>query len=207
MKNIKIFFLVFIIMIAILLPLAFYSFQNIIRTEASSLCMNSFYKFCEENKVPIFSINKIVYFSTGSGSTNINPNSSFTISDLYQYTDIAIFINNNSDGHYTEKNTLKKVSLSNIEFYSKPSIGTPKLYYKNINDFATNKFDENNLIEKNLNFSTTGEEQIDFSKPILYNNTANPITLSYVNSNIKSNYTLQNTISNINYDRKFIKTL
>ena len=29
------------------------------------------------------------------------------------------------------------------------------------------------------------ENDIDYSKPILYNNCANPITLCYVNSNIK----------------------
>ena len=153
-----------------------------------------------------FSVNKIVYFSSANCTTSVNPNSSFTINNLYQYTDFAIFINNNSDGNFDSKNTLKKVDISNIEFILKPSLGAPNLYYKNINDFAKNTFDENNKIENSIEFETSSEDEIDFSKPILFNNLANPITLSYVNSNIKSDFTLMDTVSNISNDGSLLKT-
>ena len=32
------------------------------------------------------------------------------------------------------------------------------------------------------------DHEIDYNTPTLYNNCANPITLAYVNSNIKENY-------------------
>ena len=153
-----------------------------------------------------FSVNKIVYFSTANADSTINQNSSFTINDLYQITDIAIFINNNADGNYTNKNTLKKVTLSDINFSLTPNIGQPNLYYKNLNDFAKNTFDNSNKIDKTIEFDATSESEIDYTSPILYNNTANPITLSYVNSNIISNYTLADNISNLSYDGSLLKT-
>ena len=125
--------------------------------------------------------------------------------DLYQSTDIAIFINNNADGNFNLKNTLKKVNLSNINFTLSPSIGTPKLYYKNLNDFATTSYNENNIIENNLEFNISSENEIDYSTPTLFNNCANPITLNYVNSNIKNDYTLTDNISNLSYDGSLLK--
>lgn len=152
-----------------------------------------------------FSIDKIVYFSGANCNTNINANSSFTINDLYQYTDIAIFINNNSDGNYTYKNTLKNVTLSNVEFSLSPSIGEPCLYYKNINEFTLSSFDTNNKIENELEYNCSSDDEIDFSTPTLFNNCANPISLCYVNSNIKSSYTLTDNINNISYDGSLLK--
>lgn len=152
-----------------------------------------------------FSVNKIVYFSSANAKAEINANSSFTISDLYQYTDIAIFINNNSNGTFDAKNTLKHVNISNISFNLSPSIGTPNLYFKNINDFTKNTFDESKKIENNLDFKVSSSDEIDYSNPILYNNCANPITISYVNSNLKSNYTLTDNMSHISYDGSLLK--
>lgn len=152
-----------------------------------------------------FSVNKIVYFSSANANSEINANSSFTISNLYQYTDIAIFINNNSNENYDAKNTLKKVSVSNISFKLNPSIGTPNLYYKNINDFTNANFDESKKIENSIDFEVSSENEIDYSKPILYNNCANPITFCYVNSGIKSDYTLTDNMSHISYDGSLLK--
>ena len=73
-----------------------------------------------------FTINKIVYFSSANCKADVNPNSSFTINDLYQYTDFAIFINNNADGSFNVKNTLKKVDITDIEFSLKPNLRNTK---------------------------------------------------------------------------------
>lgn len=108
-------------------------------------------------------------------------------------------------GNFTAENTLKAVKLSDITFKLSPSIGTPNLYYKNMNDFASNQYDENYKIENELDFATSSEEEIDYSNPILFNNCANPITLCYVNSNLKSDYTLTDNISNISYDGTLLK--
>ena len=169
-------------------------------------CIDSYLEFAKNNNDKIFSIDKITYFSNCNADISTNYNSSFTISNLYQYTDIAIFINNNSNGEYTASNTLKSVQLSDINFSVKPNYGTPNLYYKNINDFAKPDFDPNNIINNSIIFETTSENEIDYSKPILYNNCANPITLTYVNSQIKDSYTLSNDVSNIMHNGSLLKT-
>lgn len=202
LKKKNIFYLILILLIILLLILSFFSIQQIKRQNLSRKAMQNAFSF--DSSSP-FSINKIVYFSSANSNSTINPNSSFTISDLYQYTDIAIFINNNADGNFTAKNTLKSLSLSNITFNLSPSVGTPNLYYKNINDFASTHYDEKHKIENSLNFAISAEDEVDYSNPILFNNCANPITLCYVNSNLKSDYTLTDNISNISYDGSLLK--
>lgn len=201
-KKKYIFYAVLILLILLLFFLSFLSIKLFTQNLKTTKSME---KALKVDLTSPFSVNKIVYFSSANAKSEINANSSFTISDLYQYTDIAIFINNNSDGNYNAKNTLKKVSLSNISFNLKPSIGTPDLYFKNINDFASNSLDESKKIENNLDFEISSENEIDYSKPILYNNCANPITLCYVNSGLKSNYTLTDNISHISYDGTLLK--
>ena len=48
--------------------------------------------------------------------------------------------------------------------------------------------------------SSKGLSIEDLNTAILYNNLANPITLSYINSNIKTDYTITDTSSPITYD-------
>lgn len=165
----------------------------------------SMYEFIDNNKKEIFTIDKITYFSSATGASTINSNSSFNIENLDQYTDIAIFINNHAGENFTLENTLKSVKLSEIKFNLEPSIGIPKLYYKNINNFAKPEYDKTQEIDSSLEFAISSEDELDHSNPELYNNCANPITISYVNSNIRENYTLTENISNISYDGSLLK--
>ena len=80
-------------------------------------------------------------------------------------------------------------------------------YY--VNEYVSSHFDNENSIENkienNIEFTTSSEDEIDYSNPVLFNNCANPITLCYVNSNLKSDYTLTDNISNISYDGSLLK--
>ena len=151
-----------------------------------------------------FSVDKIVFFSSCTSDSTINSNSTTTINNLLQYTDIAIFINNSTD-NFTAANTLKSVSISDISFNTNPSLGTPNLYYKNLNSFATPTVISDNVLKTDLVFEVSSEDEIDYNKPILFNNCANPITLSYVNSNIKDDYTISSTDNSITYDGSLLK--
>lgn len=197
-----VFFIILVLLACFLIFLSIISFKDFKSIIMSKVYAKSFENF--ESYSP-FSINKIVYFSSANGQTNINQNSSFNISNLYQYTDIAIFLSSNGNGNFNNKNTLKKVTLTDINFSLKPSIGTPNLYFKNLNDFTSDKYEEKYKLENNFLFETSSEDKIDYSKPILFNNCANPITLCYVNSNIINNYTLSGNISNIAYDGSLLK--
>lgn len=74
-----------------------------------------------KNENQIFKINKITFFSNCDAKNKNSAVSNFTLENLYQFTDIAIFISNDQSEKNAE-NTFKKVTLSNINFYKSPSI-------------------------------------------------------------------------------------
>jgi hypothetical protein len=158
-------------------------------------------QIAKQNTKDIFSINKIVYFSNCSAETKLADNSNIIIENLYQYTDIAIYINNDLEetGIYTNENTLKELYITNIQYAEKPSVGTQSLYFKGIDSFTQNEFLSENLIDDTLNFTVTSESSADLTTPVLYNNCANPITISYLNNEIKTDYGI-NSSSGITYN-------
>lgn len=165
---------------------------------------NSIISFAEKNQKTIFSINKIIFFSSCDSKNKSSSPTNFTIENLYTYTDIALFIDNNSEEN-TIENTLKSAKISNIKFTKEPTLGEPNLYYKSIQDFAKSEFAQENRINDEFEFEITSKNETDLSKPVLYNNCANPITLTYVNQNVKTDYTMTDTENAITYNGKLLK--
>ena len=164
---------------------------------------NDVLSIASKNEERIFSIDNITLFSSAHADSEIQPNSALKLSNLYQYTDIAIFLNPVSE-ELSMKNTLKEVYISNINYAPSPEDGTPELYYKNISEFATPGYIAENKIENTLNFNISSEDSTDLNTPTLYNNCANPITLSYVNK-VKDEYTFSDAFSQITYDGSLLK--
>lgn len=161
--------------------------------------------FANKNDKTVFQVNKIVLFSNCDAKNKNSSVSNFTIENLYQYTDIAIFINNSSTEEKTLENTFKKVCIKNVQFSSPPQTGEPKLFFKPLNQFAKSDFVPENEIVESFDFTVTSEDDANLDTPVLYNNLANPITLSYVNQNIKSDYTITDTSTPITYDGSLLK--
>ena len=77
--------------------------------------------FANKNQNTIFKIDKIVFFSNADSENKNASASNFTIENLYQYTDIALFI----DGGNAEKtleNTFKNVRIENIKWNTLPGL-------------------------------------------------------------------------------------
>ena len=165
---------------------------------------NQITSFAQKNEKTIFSIDSITLFSSGDAKNKVSSKTNFTLENIYTYTDIAIFINHNSTEN-TLENTLKSVSIENVEFTKLPEQGQAHLFYKNLNDFAKPYIPETEPIDKNLSFDIISEETTDFSKPVLYNNCANPITLSFVNENIKTDYTILDIATPITYNGSLLQ--
>ena len=164
----------------------------------------SIMSFSSKNENTVFQIKNIIFFSSCDVKNKNASSSNFTIENLYQYTDMALFIT----CPYKDKtleNTLKKVYIDNIKFTKLPTLGEPKLYYKNIYNFAKSDIIDNNLINDKLDFTITSDDNASLDTPTLYNNLANPIVLSFVNSNIKTDYTITNTPKSITYDGSLLK--
>ena len=200
----QIIFSVLIIVLIIILVFLFNQVYNKLKRKKNF--ESDIASFSEKNEKTIFSIDKIVFFSSCDSKNKTSSQTNFTIENLYAYTDIAIFLNNdNLQENDTTENTLKNVKITNIKFTKQPEMGIGNLYYKNVNDFAKSEINENNKIENELQFETTSASEADLSKPILYNNCANPITLSYVNQNIKTDYTMTDTQNPITYNGNLLK--
>ena len=193
-----------VIIIILLIILIFLGYLLINKYIIKTNFENQIVGFANKNEEAVFKIDNITMFSNCDAKHKTSSASNFTIENLYQYTDIAIFLSNVSD-ELTMENTLKKVSIANIKFNTSPSLGTPKLYFKNLNQFAKSELNENNVINDSLEFTISSEDQENLDTPILYNNLANPITLSYINSNIRTDYTITDTSTPITYDSSLLK--
>lgn len=201
-KKTIIYISIFIVLFTILLFLSTTVFARVANKNA---CEKDFEDFTQKNQKTIFSIDKCLLFSNCNVSNPDNLVTNLKIDNLFQYTDIALFINNNSNEN-TLENTLKSVKINNIKYTTKPTVGEPKLYYKNINSFAEGIIpSEYSLIEKELDFNISSKDNEDLKTPTLYNNCANPITLSYVNDKIKTDYGISNTSGSITYDGSLLK--
>ena len=200
-KKIVLTIITFILLIIVFILASMLFHKYVIKTSFEEESLS----FAQKNDKTVFSVNKVVFFSNCDAKNKTSSITNFTIENLYQYTDMAIFINNDSTEEKNLENTLKKVSINNIKFNQMPKLGEPKLYFKGLNQFAKSTLQEDNEITDSLDFTITSENEADLDTPVLYNNLANPITLSYINQNIKTDYTITDTSIPITYDGSLLK--
>lgn len=158
------------------------------------------------NSSEIFSLDKIFLFSSANAIHN-NEKQNFWDLNIYQYTDIAIYINNNSDDFITNKNTVKNLYIDNIHF-SETSKGLKSLYYKDINTFGNSILNDSNLINDKLNFEVLDiNSNLDYTKPQIYNTLDNPITLEFINKSFKESTIIPNNNQSLVFDGSLLKNL
>ncbi len=201
-KKKKILTIIVFTLFLIVFILAYLVFQKYVR---KSNFEKGILSFANKNDKTVFEVNKIIFFSNCDAKNKTGSSTNFTIENLYQYTDMAIFINNASPEEKTLENTLKKVSIDNIQFNTKPELGQAKLFFKELSQFAKSNLVDKNEIQDTLDFTITSDNEANLDTPTLYNNLANPITLSYINQNIKNDYTITDTSSPITYDGSLLK--
>lgn len=202
MKKKKIITITVLFLLILILSFLIFTVFNIFYNKYS--CEANYLDFANKNENVIFSINKCVLFSNCNAKNKTNSTTSFTIENLYQYTDIALFINNNSKEN-TLENTLKNVKINNLKFSTSPEIGKQNIFYKNINSFAENIIPQENVFEDELIFNISSNDNEDLRVPTLYNNCANPITLTYINNNLKTDYAIPDNTGSITYDGSLLK--
>ena len=132
--------IIFIVSLVVLFFLSYLLFNSyILKTNFA----NDVLKFANKNENIIFKVDKITMFSNCDAKNKTSSISNFTIENLFQFTDIAIFLNSSSN-ELTMENTIKNVNISNIKFITLPDLGIPNLYFKGLNQFAKSEYDENN---------------------------------------------------------------
>ena len=104
------------------------------------------------------------------------------ILDIYQYTDIALYVDCSE--------AIKNLSISNFKS------STGNLYYLDITKFGTGDILKEYEITENLDFSvlndTNEDNSINYNTPVFFADGSNPITLKFVNT-IKKNYVIENS--------------
>ncbi len=155
------------------------------------------------NSKTVFSIDRIYLYSSADATSNETTKPVWDL-NIFQFTDIALFINNRADEGVTYENTIKELKIDNIKFNNLQS-GTPSLYYKNVNDFAKMTNIDENKINDSLEFNVINSGDADYSKPVIYSNCQNPITLEYVNSNMEENTVISDISTPLTYDGSLLK--
>lgn len=158
--------------------------------------------FSQKNSDEVFKIDSITLFSSCDAKYKTSSANQFTIENLYQYLDIAIFISPENE-ELTAKNTYKSLYITNFTITSPPNLGQNFISYKDITSFSNSVFPDSYILSDSLdslNFDISSEDNTNLATPTLYNNFANPITLTYITENIVTDYTFTNTDSSITYD-------
>ena len=153
-----------------------------------------------------FEISKIYLFSSAYANQNEAANKSTWNLNVSQFTDIAIFVDNHSETDLSKKNTISQLYIDNIQYTNTPLLGTPKLYYKNPNDFGKLSFQEEKEIHDTLNYAIIPySKQLNYENPEAYDSSFSPICLGFVNQNIKTDYTITNIEEPLHYDGNLLK--
>lgn len=140
-----------------------------------------------------FSIDKIILYSSANATSNETTRNLWNI-NVYQFTDIAIYLNNNSSSSLSSKNTIKELYIDNIEYSPSPEKGTPELYYKAIDNFGIPSLKDENLVQDKLNFKIiNSKDTLDTNTANFYETCQTPITLQFVNKDIKANAIIPNS--------------
>ncbi len=127
-----------------------------------------------------FAISKIHYYSTAnaiSNSTNYqNPEWNLKV---YQYTDIAIYIDRLEEAG--SKNYISSLEISNVKLNKE----NEEVYYLNPMLFGKSTLNLDFKLDKNLDYniinSKNSENEQGYNIPIFFQDCSNPITLRFVN--------------------------
>lgn len=125
-KKIKILtIIVFLLLILVILFTFLLSQKYVIKSNFEKDIL----AFANKNDKTVFEVNKIVLFSNCDAKNKTGSATNFTIENLYQYTDLAIFINHSSTEEKTLENTFKNVSINNIQYTTSPEVRTTTVIF------------------------------------------------------------------------------
>ena len=161
----------------------------------------------KEKENTIFSINKIILYNSASVIDNTNTSSLINL-NIDQFSDISIYIDNNSSEGLNRLNTIKSLYIDNIKVESKNNDTTKILNYKNslsLGKYITLENPENDKIIFDVAKSNNEHNSSNYNNPTFYMDCSNPITLGYINKGIIQNYSISNRKNTVAYNAKVLK--
>ena len=195
-----------LILCILLIIFLIFSIRNIVICQVANRNLaemaDSFYM---SNAKTVFSIDKIILYSSANAIKNEVTRPVWDL-NVYQYTDIAIYINNHSDDELDSENAIKTLYIDNIKLNGVKK-GEQSLYFKNAPDFGKSIYStvekkedaDSNKIGDKLEFSVLNDGDINYEKRQIYADCSSPITLEYVN-NIVNNKIISDIENDVKYD-------
>ena len=159
------------------------------------------FKVYENNQEQVFKIEKIIVCSS-AGATDLSEKQNLQDLNIYQYTDIAVYIDNGEE--LSNKNTIKELYIDNISLEGPNDIGQKSLNYKNINKLGLKKDaikqdNKSDGIFSSLNNNTNTSNSIDVGS-IATNETDN------TTENVDNDQENQDNIQNERIDFNIVYT-
>ena len=200
-----------LILCILLIIFLVFSIRNIVICQVANRNLaemaDSFYM---SNAKTVFSIDKIILYSSANAIKNEVTRPVWDL-NVYQYTDIAIYINNHSDDELDSENAIKTLYIDNIKLNGVKK-GEQSLYFKNAPDFGKSIYStvekkedaDSNKIGDKLEFSVLNDGDINYEKRQIYADCSSPITLEYVN-NIVNNKIISDIENDVKYDGSILK--
>ena len=202
-KKVSVKRVIFPVMIVLLIFLSLIWGRITYKHIQKSIFAGNMEEIISKNENPTFSVEKIYLCSSANAIDNTQEQKLDRLG-LYQFTDIAVYLNNYSDDGLTEKNTLKELYIDDINLDLDYNIGKPSLVYTNmlklgsreeLAQMITNsKNKQKDKIEFNI-LNTNEENNVaDYEEPTFYADCSNPISLKYINE-ISAEYTVEKNSS------------
>ena len=200
-----------LILCILLIIFLIFSIRNIVMCQVANRNLaelaDSFYM---SNAKTVFSIDKIILYSSANAIKNEVTRPVWDL-NVYQYTDIAIYINNHSDDELDSENAIKTLYIDNIKLNGVKK-GEQSLYFKNAPDFGKSIYStvekkedaDSNKIGDKIEFSVLNDGDINYEKRQIYADCSSPITLEYVN-NIVNNKIISDIENDVKYDGSILK--
>ena len=208
MRKQQIIKILIILLEIILLVIAIFAYKFIYTKEINKVkYAEESQKFVDENKEPIFKIDKIILYNSANGIDNSD--GKLQSIDISQFTDIVIYLNNtNKIKEITAENTINQMYIDNIKITSKSEMGEKIFNYKN--PYNTGKYQdlknyENNGIYFKILNSNEKNNSANYDEPVFYTDCSNPISLGFINKNILTNCEVTDTGS-IAFDGSILKS-
>ena len=168
---------------------------------------NEVTKFTSKNEEPIFKIDEIILYSSAAAEDN-SEGEILRDLDISQFTDISIKIDNKSYiSDLSNKNTVSELYIDNIVITRDSDKGDSRLNYKNPLIFGkySSEIEKTDRIDFNILHTNADNENNDFSTPTFFTDCSNPITLGYLNKNVKTNAEILKVDEKIDFNGKLLK--
>lgn len=199
-KQIKIVLTISIIIFSILISIFIFNTHKKIKNKPVEDSNKTILSLTTDSN--IFKIDSVSMYSSANALNNNEMQKDYWDLNLYQYSDIAISIDNHvSIDGLTLKNTIKEMYIDNISYPDLPDKGSPALYLKDAHLFGKGVINEENLIKNKVNFNivSSNEEEIRKSSDF-YADCSDPILISSINEEIVPNFVIRNTNSAVIFD-------